>query len=943
MNNISNLSPGNRITVRGEDFLITDVKDNYGKSKLLTTEGISEIVKGKTFVFDTALDTDIQVVEPANTRLVADTSGGYQKTKLFLETHIRNASFNSDKIEIGHKSAINPAEFQFDPTLVSLKLPRPRILIADGVGLGKTIEVGIFLAEQIKRGKGKRILVLALKSILAQFQQEIWARFAIPLVRLDSLGIQRIKAELPANKNPFDYYDKTIISIDTLKNNAKFRHHLEKSHWDIIVIDECHTVANISSLRGGLAQYLATKCESLVLTSATPHNGSKESFANLITMIEPIAIARSGDYIKKDVKPYYVRRFKKDLGEAVQENFKNRKVNHQNFKISIEEEDFLEFQQKIKIKALKTRKGNEVPRDLLFSIGLFKAFMSSPEACLETIENRINRVQSKQDSDFEDIEQLSRARELVNQVINNQKDSKYKKLLDCLADLNWRGRKTDQRIIIFAERIKTLDKLYKNLTDKFNLNDKTIKKFDGSLSDIEQMKIIKEFGEEDSEIRVLLASDAGSQGVNLHFYCNIMFNYDIPWSIITLEQRNGRIDRYGQKKNPIIYYLIGKSEKPDIKDDLHILEKLSQKEDEIHRVLGDAASFLKKYDKDKEEKVVEDALITGDTSTIDQSVENFNWMSIFGSEQETTDIKVDDNPVMQRPSFYINDYNFYKTLVNHLIQSNGIQSSSINIDEDIIEILNNSDINSYLYDLPPEAKPNRGSFYKLTSDINVVQNAIKKARKKKGEWPVFQMLYDLHPIIKAFMNKLEANIDKDVALVGKSGQIPEQTYWFVFHGQIANNLGQSILSEFFSIGLKDDGSFMEVLDFDAFINKFGLTKNLINEHIDPGDLDRIKTYLGDAVTNAELFYLNPRQEKLKLSLEHKQENYRKQLDEWYNKSKTQLSLDFRDVQMTIFRKSSKEKEEKYIETILNEKSQFYKDLTSLDNNPYIKLLAVFYH
>jgi SNF2 family DNA or RNA helicase len=186
---------------------------------------------------------------------------------------------------------MNLVPYQLDPALQALRQPRSRILIADAVGLGKTLEAGVLTTELIQRGRGKRILVVTQKAMLTQFQKEWWSRFSIPLVRLDSVGLARVRNRIPANHNPFNYFDRSIISIDTLKSNLEYRNYLENAWWDIIVIDECHNVAaragESACPAAPLAKLLATRSDTLMLLSATPHDGSARSFASLMACSTP--------------------------------------------------------------------------------------------------------------------------------------------------------------------------------------------------------------------------------------------------------------------------------------------------------------------------------------------------------------------------------------------------------------------------------------------------------------------------------------------------------------------------------------------------------------------------------------------------------------------------------------------------------------------------------
>ena len=943
-----NLTTGQRISTRGEDFLITNIFTNSDGSHILQTEGISELVKGKRFTFDTKIDDDITPVNPVNTIFIADQDNGYRKTKLYIETHIRNSTIFSDKITVADKAAFNLSDFQLTPALKALQLPKQRLLIADGVGLGKTIEVGIFLAEMLKRGKGKRIMVLALKSILGQFQQELWNRFAIPLVRLDSEGIARIKTQLPANKNPFDYYDKTIVSIDTLKNNAKFRHYIEKSHWDVIVIDECHTVANNSSQRGDLAQFLAGRCDSLILTSATPHNGKKESFANIINMIEPTAIPKNGNYAKADVEPYYVRRFKNDIDDAtVRKNFQERKIVRLKTDLSSEELTFLSYQQGLKMKALSSLKEDgKAKDDFLFSVMIFKAFMSSPAAALQSIENRLVKVKELATSSdrYEDsIDILEEHQDLLKAILASKKDSKYAKLKATLKEMKWAGKKNHDRFVIFAERIATLKYLEENLKRDFDLADEVVQSFSGSDSDIEQQAIIEDFGKEDSKVRILLCSDAGSQGVNLHYYCHQMVNYDIPWSLITLEQRNGRIDRYGQKETPNIYYLVAHSEDENIKTDLHIINKLTEKEEEVYKTLGDAGSVMKLHDSHKEEAVVISAIENKDENFIGD-ISKMDFSSLF-AESENTAATITEQPMEEVTTVYRNDFIYYSELFKHLDSASLISSRDYSIDneDEYLELLNTKELDAILYDLPPESKPKVSEAFRLTLDKDKVQKAIDEARKKKGDWAAFQILYDLHPTIKYYMTKLEASVPKDQALAAKlSGKFEKGTAWYILHGQVSNNLGQPVISDFFAVG-HDGNKVIECISIADFVERFELNKELYTEDILSDELTELSSRLTEVIDHAQDIWMMSLQNDLSDKMDHKLEKYKVHLENWRSASLKNLELNFEDMTESIFSKTKKDRQLEEIHNIADGSSQFMKDMLALDQEAYIKVMAVFFN
>ena len=209
-------APGMRTIIRDEEWMIKKIETNNLGNKTLYCVGISPLVKDREAGFLTDLE-QIQVVNPAEVKLVADYSPFYKRALLYLESQWRQQIPTDFNLHIGHRAAMDLMPYQLDPAKLSLQRPRQRILIADTVGLGKTLEAGILMSELIARGKGKRILVVTVKSMMTQFQKEMWNRFTIPLVRLDSNRIQKIRANLPSNYNPFDFL---LHEVKKLKENG---------------------------------------------------------------------------------------------------------------------------------------------------------------------------------------------------------------------------------------------------------------------------------------------------------------------------------------------------------------------------------------------------------------------------------------------------------------------------------------------------------------------------------------------------------------------------------------------------------------------------------------------------------------------------------------------------------------------------------------------------
>ena len=471
-----------------------------------------------------------------------------------------------------------------------------RYILADEVGLGKTIEAGMVIKELKARGLIRRILVVCPTGLVTQWASEMQEKFHEKFHVILPSDFDTIR-RLTDNEDVYGQYDQVISPMDSIKPlekragwtdekvekyNEERIYSIINSGWDLVIIDEAHRVAGSTSevARYKLGHLLSQASPYLLLLSATPHNGKTEPFLRLVRLLDKEAFPNARSIVKEQVAPYLIRTEKR---EAIDNNgnklFKNR-ITHLVL-LNWDERHTMQrelyqlvtaYVSKTYNKALRNRKKNMC---LIFLLIIMQRMVTSSTAAvrqslerrLEVLKNQATRLSSLTEEEIAELDIEDNVEEALEAIsLDNDKeiaelehiisvakqaeyqhtDVKVEKLLSIIDGILCED--TSQKIIIFTEFMVTQEYLKRILVSK----DYSVSILNGSMSIEERNDALHEFRDKTS---IFISTDAGGEGLNLQF-SNIIINYDLPWNPMKIEQRCGRADRIGQTRDVQIYNFI---------------------------------------------------------------------------------------------------------------------------------------------------------------------------------------------------------------------------------------------------------------------------------------------------------------------------------------------------------------------------------------------------
>ena len=604
-----------------------------------------------------------------------------------------NGERAADVLASPFHGAVRAENYQLLPLLQALRMPRVNLLIADDVGLGKTIEAGLILTELLLRRRIRRVLVLTPASLRSQWRDELWEKFALRFEIVDRQATEGLRKQLGMDANPWRSFNRIVASYHYLRqpdvreqflatcrsaDDAIRSPHLP---WDLLIVDECHhlmpsPIGEDSQLCETL-RLVAPQFEHRLFLSATPHNGHTRSFTGLLEMLDPVRFTRTSEMtpaMSERMRQVVVRRLKREVNEtASRPRFCHRRPPQAIALAEAAPEAALTnaFERfRTAIRRLVARGSKQTRRAGHFAVEILgKRLLSCPVAFAESWRRAQQGLQEasaastpalraaerdwrQETGDDREMEQReANATTVTGAWLQNhtvdlhaeiaaidaavaelgfdldgaptieqtpRTDARFDalaKLIDRLLLTSDGEFRDDERLIVFTEYKTTLDYVARRLRTR-HPPERILTLFGSGGTDgmdeagREQVKAA--FNDPTSPVRVLVATDAASEGLNLHRTARYLLHYDCPWNPSRLEQRNGRLDRYGQGRDVTVHHFVS-----DAQPDLRFLDHVIKKADEIREDLGSVNEI---FDRAVYNRLVRGDSITAVQATLDEAL-----------------------------------------------------------------------------------------------------------------------------------------------------------------------------------------------------------------------------------------------------------------------------------------------------------------------------------
>ncbi|MGC9317959.1 MAG: DISARM system SNF2-like helicase DrmD [Armatimonadota bacterium] len=558
--------------------------------------------------------------------------------------------------------AVQVEDYQLHPVLKAMSRPRIELLLADDVGLGKTIEAGLIATELIARRRIRRILIICPASLQIQWQEEMHEKFTLDFTILDRDRIFEIQRTLGMDANPWLTTPRVITSMDFLRQpdvqedfmtgvSTLQRPETGSPAWDLLIVDEAHnfmpSAFGTDSQRCRMLRKISPHFEHRLLLTATPHNGHTASFAGLLELLSPVRFQQKHTLAEDDhrqIEETVVRRLKSELNErGAVKRFPKRIVRSRPVEFGSAESELFAAVESYRRAALRAASGMD-RRDaqilrFLVSI-LVKRLLSSSYAFARSwwshvvgydveavsdaeVANAVTRAQADLDDDVErgrreedavrqgaawlrgrrpELAEQARAVNAALEDIGWTPERLQSELADgpLPPDARWDALRAwieeklrqdgqfrdDERAIIFTEYKDTLDYLLWRL-EKDELTEPVVQHLFGGVPSAQREVVKEAFNDPTGPVRMLVATDVASEGLNLQTSCRYVFNQDIPWNPMRLDQRIGRVDRHGQGRDVYAFHFTS-----DEQADLRFLDHVARKVDQVREDLGNVGEII---------------------------------------------------------------------------------------------------------------------------------------------------------------------------------------------------------------------------------------------------------------------------------------------------------------------------------------------------------------